>query len=149
MIAWPQTQAEFDWGRDFLLERQICITPDSHMLFWVRNGKPIWVIAFNSWVGLTCQIHIANDKSGVHLPREFIRAGFYYAFVIIKRKYVFGTVNGNNKAALRLNTWLGFEEIHRLPDANKDGGDMVFMQMARKDCRWLKENVRERHTAST
>jgi hypothetical protein len=48
-------------------------------------------------------------------------------------------VNSFNKKAMKIDLWLGFEEILRVYGAHDEGGDIVLLQMTPAKCRWLKE----------
>jgi len=144
MIGWPKNPTEHEWCRDFLLAQHIHVAEDAHILFWTADRKPVWVVAFDSWVGQTCQMHVASDKTR-WLPKAFINATYFYAFKVISRKTVFATVNSRNAAIARLIGWLGYKEVHRVHEVHEGGGDLVFMQMDREECRWIKDITWENH----
>lgn len=139
MLGWPRNTAEHEWGREFLFSRSgTLVQPDSHMLFWVVGGKPVWVTAFYNWMGWTCQGAFANDRTRI-FPRAYIRACFTYVFNVQKRKMFFVGVNSTNEPSMRLQHWMGFKELWRGEALNRDGGDIVFLGMRREECRWIKE----------
>ena len=137
MIAFPRTKGDFAYLREFLALREIFITPDSHLLVWIKDQIPVWVVAMNGWTGQTCQMSFANARPGILAPRSFTRAVFDYAFNTIDRRYVFVTIKGDNSRSLRFCTWLGFEESSRVSGAYKDGADLVLLTMAKAKCRWI------------
>lgn len=140
MIVVPTTEAERKWCRDFLWVRgTIELTPATDWLIWERGGMPQWVIAFDEWIGTTCQVHMVS-RGKVVLPRRLIYATFQHGFRVLQRTHLFGLVNSRNEAAMRLDKWLGFREVYRVPGAHDEGGDIVVFEMTPADCRWLKDN---------
>lgn len=139
MIVVPSNEEEVTWCRNFLLARgHIEVTASASWLVWEREGMPQWVVAFDSWVGTTCQMHMAS-QGAMFWPRSLMRVVFQHGFVALKRTHLFGLVNSNNPAAMRIDTWLGFREVYRVPKVHDDGGDLVIFEMTPADCRWLRD----------
>ena len=116
------------------------------MLFWLVSGAPAWVVAFDDWLGKTCQLHVATNRPRI-VPRSFARSVFHYAFRVQKREMLFAMVNSQNLPALRLDRWLGFRDLITIPKMHDSGGDIVVLQMPLAECRWLGENNEQKHTA--
>lgn len=145
MLDWPRTPAANTWAREFLLSKGVWTTDGAHYLFWLSAVAPQWVVAFDSWLGKTCQLHFAAARTRCP-PRGMIRAVFHYAFLIQERELVFGLVDSTNRAALRFDLWLGFEESIRYAGVASTGGDIIVLKMPRSKCRWLKELHEQEHT---
>lgn len=149
MLSWPKNDEQVIWARQFLVSRGAAyVSPSAHFIFWSVDGYPTWVVAFDDWVGKTCQMHVANSKCRI-VPRELARAVFRYAFWSLGREMVFAMVNGRNKAALRLDRWLGFTDLIIIPGMHDDGGDLVVLKMPKSDCRWLETKLEQIDTAAS
>jgi len=109
---------------------------DAQWLVWECDGMPRWVVVLDGWLGSTCQIHQASLKTTAP-PRSMIRAVFKHGFRVMKRTHIFGVVNSKDESVVRLDKWLGFREIYRVPGAHIRGGDIVLLEMTPADCRWL------------
>jgi hypothetical protein len=128
LIAWPQNREEFTWYRGFLAGRgNLKISDDAHILAWLREGRPTWVVSFDSWMGYTCQLQMASLAP--YPPRKFRQAVFNYAFNVLKRKRIFAYVSSKNTKAFRLDVFLGFREVYRAPACAEDGSDIIMLEM--------------------
>jgi len=83
-----------------------------------------------------CQVHFAVDN-----PMA-IRAGFFehIAWLVYGKnglKRMFGLVPTDNPKALTIDAKIGFKEVCRIPDGERDGVDTVVLRLDREDCRYF------------
>lgn len=138
MIAVPSTVAELQWCHQFFAQHDMSVTADAHWLIWSTQGMPQWVIAYDDWMGTTCQLYMASLHTSPP-PRSLIKAVFQHGFCLLKRTHIFAFVNSNNTSAMRVDLWLGFREVYRAAGAHEGGGDLVVFEMTPADCRWLEK----------
>lgn len=120
------------WYQGFMQGRgKIRVSDSAHFLSWLREGTPTWVVAFDNWMGYTCQLSMAATQC--YVPKAFRRAVFNYAFNVLKRKRVYALVEAGNEAALRLDKWLGFREFHRAPGCTLDGKDIIMLELTAEE----------------
>jgi hypothetical protein len=131
VIAAPQTPEEHAWCREQLKPLGIEANEKAHILLWLRDGKPVWYVVYDSWLGTTCQMHMASRQA--YVPKKLCWTAFNYAFNMIGRTHVFGIVNSNNTNAMRLDRFFGFQEMLRVPGAHMEGGDIVIFMMTAAD----------------
>lgn len=103
----------------------------------VRDDCLMGVVAYNGFTGRTCCMHDAIDDPTV-IDRTFVRAVFEYPFIQCDLLAILAQVDEDNKHALGINKRLGFKEVHRLNGAANSGKDLIFLQMLRSECRWIK-----------
>jgi hypothetical protein len=111
------------------------LTPDTHFVVWVADGKPVWVVAMEGWVGQVCGMHFACDRPRM-VPRQLCKAVFNYAFRSLGLKAVYGYQDSTNAGAIRLSEWIGFRLIHTLPGGGLRG-DLRIVELRADQCRWL------------
>lgn len=138
MIVVPSGERELAWCQQFYQKRSMIVTADAHWLVWSTLGTPQWVIAFDAWMGSTCQLSMASRHPSPP-ARALIKATFRHGFGVLKRTHMFGFVNSTNISAMKLDQWLGFREIYRVPKAHENSGDIVVFDMTPAECRWLKD----------
>lgn len=149
MITVPVSHEQVQWCLAFLETRGgVWVSEHAQFLVWEREGMPKWVIAFDDWIGSTCQLYMAS-AGGCYPPLKMIKTVFQHAFEVLRRTHVFGIVNSRNERAMRIDLWMGFKEILRVPGAHTDGGDIVVLQMTPADCRWIRKEARNGLKAST
>lgn len=119
----------------------IVLSEYAQFIVWEREGTPKWIVAYDDWLGTTCQLHMTSE-TGYLAPAKLIKAVFHHAFVVLKRTHVLGVVNSLNTRAMRFDQWLGFKEVYRIPGAHLGGGDIVLFQMTPAECRWLAKEAR-------
>lgn len=103
------------------------------------GGSLIGVVAYNGFCGNTCAMHIAGDGNWV--SREYIKAAFDYPFNQLGIEAVIAPVAADNHKALRFDKHFGFQEVHRVKNGWEKGTDLIYLQLLRKDCRWLQAGV--------
>jgi hypothetical protein len=152
VIVGPETKAQHDWLRYLFKEKgNIHLTGDAHILAWLREFQPAWLVAYDGWLGTTCQMHMLGLQP--YVPKALRFAAFNYAFNRIGRTRVFGVVNSHNVRALRFDRWLGFKDLVTVPGCHDDGGDLVILTMTAEDWRNGQElfpsSTRLRHRSDT
>jgi hypothetical protein len=140
VIHSPLDEEERQWCKDQFAAYQIDLSPLAHYLTWLRDGAPVWYVAYDGFVGSTCQMHVIGAQA--YPPRKMAFAAFNYAFTMIGRKMVFGVVNSNNPHVLRFDLWLGFKEFARFPGVHDGEGDLVLLKMDEND--WKERYGRRR-----
>jgi hypothetical protein len=139
VITVPATHDQVQWCREYLEAKGgMWVSDHAQFLVWEQEGMPKWVVACDDWIGTTCQLYMACER-GYYAPKDLTRMVFAHCFGAMKRSHVFGIVNSLNVRAMRLDLWLGFEEILRVPKAHNGGGDLVVLQMTPETCRWIQK----------
>lgn len=141
MIFVPQTAEHYQQALNFMAERGVVLCPSDDLRFIAHGdseGKIDAVVAFNGFTYRICSMHVCGD-GGKWIDRQLLRTVFDYVFDRCQCVAVYGHVASNNIEALRLDTHLGFKEVHRIKDAVDDGVDLVILEMRREQCRWLKD----------
>ena len=64
---------------------------------------------------------------------------FTYPFVEAARTVLLGIIRSNNERSRAMARALGFTETHTVRDGYSQGVDLVFVEMRREQCRYLKE----------
>jgi RimJ/RimL family protein N-acetyltransferase len=140
VIVAPKDKKQWDFLASFMQHyAHVCASPDTRFIGWVEQGELKMCVAFNAFLGRTCQIHVAMMPGYHFTPRKMMDACFHFAFEELRVSTLLGIVNSNNKKALRYDMHLGFKEEHRMPGMHDDNGDIVLLSMARADCKYLKE----------
>jgi ribosomal protein S18 acetylase RimI-like enzyme len=141
MILVPQTPEHVQQALAFMAARGVEIFPSNDLRLIAHAnaaGEMDAVVAYNGFNYRICSMHVAGD-GGRWIDRQMLRVCFDYVFRQCDRVAVYGQVASNNMPALRLDTHLGFKEVHRIKDAVADGVDLVILEMRRENCRWLKD----------
>ena len=102
-----------------------------------RNGALQAGVVYEGFNGRNIWIHVAAVAGAHWLVRQYLKACFYYPFVLCGVDRVSGYVNASNADARRFDEHLGFKEEARLRGAAPDGGDVILYVMWRDQCRFL------------
>jgi RimJ/RimL family protein N-acetyltransferase len=94
--------------------------------------------AWHSFIGRICLINIVVQDKRV-LTRQVIREAFRYPFEVAGCEAVLALVDSSNKESMSLCERTGFEVEHRITNGGLEG-DLVFWQMTKDRCPWLKES---------
>ena len=139
MVVSPRSASEYRQFAEFLRHRAgVVPSEDLRMIVWFTGGRPKLVVGFNSFVGKTCQMHVAMESGFRFTPRAMLKACFSYAFVMCGIELLLGVVKSSNEAAMKYDQHLGFKELYRLPGLAEDDSDLVFFGMRKSECRFLK-----------
>lgn len=142
MIVYPQSADQASALAMFLLKHAYTQpTPDMKCMAWAQNdglkSELCMVVAFNAFMGKTCQLHVAMAPGFHFTPKEMLRAVFHHAFIDFGVKKLLGIVNSNNQKAINYDEHLGFTEEYRLVGMHDDGGDIVLLSMTPERCRYI------------
>jgi RimJ/RimL family protein N-acetyltransferase len=85
---------------------------------------------------------MVNLKGG-YTPKQLLKSAFEYPFNHCELVKVFGIVNSKNEKAMEYDQKLGFREAHRFIGVHDDGGDIVFFEMDKAVCKWIRERKNE------
>ena len=118
-------------------------SPDQQFLIWTKDAKPVLVVCFNAFFQKCCQIHVAMAPDYRSTPRQMLYETFSVPFQEWGIEVLLGVVSSKNERAMRYDLHLGFHELARLPGVHTDGGDLVILQMWKKDCRYLRGEMKK------
>lgn len=123
--SWMHQRLGLPWSDEF---RAIAV---------IKNDCIAAAIGYNGFTGRACFMHSAIDDPSV-INRTFVRAMFEYPFNQCGCTHVIVVVHGNNQHALDIDLRVGFKEVHRLVGGGLEGDDLIFLQMSREECRWIR-----------
>jgi L-amino acid N-acyltransferase YncA len=111
---------------------------DSKYLFCLdEETKEVrWCCCYESFMGLSCHISIANLKN-VYMHKELLKAVFEYPFIDLGLELLIATVFSSNKTSMRYTPRFGFKEKLKIPKGAADGSDFVVFAMYKNDCKFL------------
>lgn len=115
---------------------------DSQGLVAYDNDIIQAIAVFDSFTVDACSVHFAIDNPLV-IKHGFLTEIARHLFIQCGRKRIFGLVPSTNDKALKLDKHIGMEEVARIPNAVKEGVDYVVLSMAKEQCRWLPQEVKE------
>ena len=144
MVVFPQNEENHLLLCKALYEEaHVPYSPETRVLGWLDDDTKLLklVVGFNAFLGKTAQIHVCMAEGYHFTPREMLEATFDFAFNNLKLEMLFGIVNSNNKAALKYDLHLGFEEASRFAGMHDDGGDIVVLCMLKEDCKYLQKEL--------
>jgi L-amino acid N-acyltransferase YncA len=140
MMVEPKTPEQWDMCRKLILHGAgVAPSSDQRFLIWTAKDKPVLVVCFNAFFQKCCQIHVAMAPGYRHTPRQMLYETFRKPFEEWGIDVLLGVVSSKNEAAMRYDMHLGFRELARLPGVHSDGGDLVILEMWKRDCRFIEE----------
>lgn len=145
MIIYPSTPEQAAILAEFLyLHAGVERMNGMRLVGWTEqeNEKPaklLMVVGLASFIGKTCQIHVAMEKGFHFTPKVMLERVFQHVFDEFKVQKLLGIVNSKNEKAMRYDLHLGFIEEHRIRGMHDNGGDIVILSMVREQCRYLKQ----------
>jgi RimJ/RimL family protein N-acetyltransferase len=149
MIVFPNTR-EQDVVMAAFMQKHALVKPtsDSRHIGWVDNSNPararlLGAVCFNTFIGSTCQLHVAMDGGYHFTPREMLATVMDVAFNRFGIKKLLGIVNSRNEKAIRYDRHLGFVEEYRMAGMHDEGGDIVVFSMTKEQCRYLRHEERK------
>jgi L-amino acid N-acyltransferase YncA len=104
----------------------------------MRGGELVVAVLYTLMSEVDIVMHVAAERGKLWATRDFLRVAFRYPFVQLGLRRVSAFVPSTNRAALRLNTHLGFMVEGVMRDADP-GGHVIVMGMRRSECRFLGE----------
>ena len=138
MVVEPKSQ---ELSAGILYERALVQpTNDLKSLLWYsKRGTIDWVVGYTAWIGKTVQMHVACVGEYKYTPKLFLHAAFNYPFNKCGVGIVFGVVNSLNDNVLKYDIKLGFKEKMRWEKMHDDGGDLILLEMHKKNCKWIRQ----------
>jgi len=145
MMAFPNNQQQ-EMILAAFMEKHALIrhTSDAKYIGWV-NANPLspellGAVCFNTFLGATCQLHVAMKDDYHYTPREMLSTVMDIAFNRFNVAKLLGVVNSRNEKAMRFDKHLGFVEEYRMQGMHDNGGDIVIFSMTRTQCRYLRQS---------
>jgi L-amino acid N-acyltransferase YncA len=130
---------EWSWFKE---RTHVIRCEDTQGICAYMDGNLAAMAVFDSFTVDSCSVHLAIDNPMV-LRHGFLEAIAYHAYIVCGRTRLFGLVPDNNKRALKLDKHIGFKEVARIPHAVSENVGYIVMELHRRDCRFLPEEVRE------
>lgn len=126
-------------GFDWIAERTGCVlTSAARAIKAVDSaGKIRGVIAYDNWTENAVQAHMAVDTPVAW--RSLTEAAFAYPFEECGRGVLLAIISARNARSVRLALRFGFRLLTRVRDGHAVGEDLLFLEMRREDCRWLRK----------
>ena len=143
MIVRPSNESEWNVLVEFIQKHaHVARSDDLHMFGWVSQDQLKMVVALGGFLGKVCQIHVAMLPGFNYTPKLLLNTVFAFVFDECGVEKLIGIVNSKNRAAMKYDLHLGFEEEYRMEGVHDDGGDLVILTMPRGRCVY----VEPRHT---
>lgn len=129
------TRDDFAW----LVERTQCgVTEGFRAIKAVdAEGRTRGMVGYDAWTENAVQAHMAVDSPMAW--RTLLRPAFAYPFEECGLGLILAVIPADNAKSVRLAKHFGFQEVWKLRDGWAAGVDLMFLEMRRDDCRWLKE----------
>ena len=105
-----------------------------------RDGELVAGVIYENWNYQSIWCHIAIEG---RLTPGYLAAIFDYPFNICQVEKIIVPIGSDNAEGLRLVRKMGFVEEARIKDGRPDG-DIVFLTLAQKNCRYIKERYGQR-----
>jgi RimJ/RimL family protein N-acetyltransferase len=99
----------------------------------MKDGKILAGVIYENWNKQTVFCHIAIQG---RLTKSYLKAIFDYPFNVLNVQKIIVPVVTDNQKSIKLVTNMGFAEEARIKDGSPLG-DIIFMTLAKKDCRFL------------
>jgi hypothetical protein len=134
VIVQAAPREHFDWLR----ARSGCkLGPAARVIEALdSSGRIRGMVGYDCWAPNSVQMHLALDAPIA--ARSLLRPAFEYPFVEAGRGIVFAMVASNAPRVSCLVESLGFARTHCFRDGYAVGVDIVFYEMRRESCRWLR-----------
>ena len=100
------------------------------------RGRIHAMVGYDWWTETLVVMHVALDSPAA--LRSIVGPGFSYPFIQAGRETAAATVRASNRRSMRLCQRLGFREGWRIRDGAARGDDLVFFEMRKGDCRWIR-----------
>lgn len=100
-------------------------------------GRIHGMVGYDGWTENAVCLHVALENPAC--LRHLLKPGFGIPFVELGRGVALASVLSTNERSLALVPRLGFRFAHRVRDGWKPGVDVVWFEMRREECRWIRE----------
>ncbi len=101
------------------------------------------VVVYDCFSTTDCCMHIASDGTKAWMTKALLQAAFIHPFCMWGLNRVTGLVPAKNKDALNFDLHLGFEVEGCAKEADQDGGDIMYLGLLRRNCRFIPEEYRK------
>lgn len=133
MIARVAPPEHYQW----IAERaSLVIGPAFHAIEAIDGDRIAGMVGFDGWTESAVAMHVALDHPVAF--RRLLRPAFGIAFQDPSRRVAICTVLSNNARSLRLVQHVGFREVFRGRSWWSSDVDVVFFEMKRAACRWIR-----------
>jgi RimJ/RimL family protein N-acetyltransferase len=105
---------------------------------FVEEGRVLAMVGYDYWTLNAVHAHIYIGDARALVGRIFLREIFRYPFEQAGRGLVIAYTPAYNTQSLKLQRFLGFREIARIPDGWAIGSDMVISELRKESCVWLR-----------
>jgi len=96
------------------------------------------MVVYDGWTPNAVQVHIYSKGPTYLLRRDFLLEVFSYAFLQCGKGLVYTVTPASSTESLVVSKALGFRETFRQVDGWDSGVDMVYKEMRRDECRYLR-----------
>lgn len=129
-------QEAFDW----IEKRTGCVLTERARAIKTidEDGEIHGVVAYDCWTENAVQAHMAVDSPIAW--RSLVRPAFQYPFEEAGLGLILAVIPAGNGKSVRLARHFGFVDTHVIKDGWAVGEDLLFLEMRRENCRWLREN---------
>lgn len=95
------------------------------------------MVGYDDWTPASVRMHVAVDAPAA--VRPLLRPAFLYPFAEVGVEVALIQVVSAHHRVVELARHLGFRETHRLAGGWAPGADLVWMELHRRDCRFLSQ----------
>lgn len=110
---------------------------DARAIGWGDDETIRAAAIYDRWSDIDCSVHLASDRTGRWMTRQFLAAGFHYPFITNGLRRITGLVQADNPEALRLDLHMGWKREGILREAGENGCDIILLGMLRSECRFI------------
>ncbi len=96
------------------------------------------MVVYDSWTPNACQVHVYSSGPAHLLNKRFLTEVFTYGFVQCDKGKLYTITPASSTESLAVSDALGFRESYRQIDGWEVGVDMIYKEMRREDCRYLR-----------
>lgn len=134
MLIVGQKERCGDWARDRIGVQSWGAWYEA--LGWEKDGELQAVVVFENWSGPDISLHIAAMPGKRWLRREFMRAGFRYAFIQLGVRRITCPIPAMNFAAARFAVKFGFT-LEGVKQHGWWNDDMMIFGLKKAECKYL------------
>ena len=141
-LALPAPPEMFQWIAD---RAPIYLTPAFQAIAAIDDdGRIAGMVGYDGWTDSACSMHVAFDTPIA--AKYLLRPAFEIPFLRLDRQVIVVTVLSTNAKSLHLTRNAGFREVMRGRDWWKPGVDLVWFEMRREDCRFIRKEAAKEAT---
>lgn len=100
-----------------------------------KDGSIAGMVAYDSWTKNSVQAHMAVESPIAW--RALAPETFRYPFEQVGIGVILGVIPAYNQKSLTMAKRLGLVETYRVPNGWDTGVDLVLLELAKENCRWL------------